>query len=105
MALRARPKMKEPRQRLTTARKIQLLRENSVKTTDLPVGFWTIAKLRDSARYCMNDWAPGTGAPAANVRFWPFSDFTGRLTLVRNALQSGRRSTRVYRLSICEYMP
>jgi len=22
-----------------------------VKTTDLPVGFWTIAKLRDSARY------------------------------------------------------
>ena len=63
--------MKEPRQRLTTARKIQLLRENSVKTTDLPVGFWTIAKLRDSAPYCMNDWAPGTGAPAANVRFWP----------------------------------
>jgi hypothetical protein len=67
--------MKEPRQRLTTARKIQLLRENSVKTTDLPVGFWTIAKLRDSARYCMNDWAPGTGAPAANVRFWPIASF------------------------------
>jgi len=89
MALRARLKMKEPRQRLTTARKIQLLRENSVKTTDLPVGFWTIAKLRDSARYCMNDWAPGTGAPAANFRFWPQADIPQARGDVRFRPQSG----------------